>query len=90
MSLLPLPEAIYPNPDIAFTAAQLYASQHGYALSKHDKKPSRVVFICNRAGQYNSKGKDLNTHKSKQRQFTGLKKCGCLMKVEVRLDRVSN
>jgi hypothetical protein len=88
MSLLPPPEAIYPDPNTALTAVQLHAKQHGYALRTRDSKASRVIFACDRGGQYDSKGKDSNTHKSKQRQ-TGSKKCGCLMKVELRLDSMS-
>ena len=51
-------------------------------------RPTRVVFTCDRAGKYNSKGKDPNTHSSKQRKSTGSKKCGCLMRVELRLDKM--
>jgi hypothetical protein len=58
MSLLPPPEAIYPDPNTALTAVQLHAKQHGYAFKIHDKKASRVVFACDRGGQYDSKGKD--------------------------------
>jgi hypothetical protein len=73
-------EAIYPDPSTAFTAVQAYAKYQGYALIKLDKKPSRVVFACDRMGKYDSKGKDLSLHKSRQRKSTGSKKCGCLMR----------
>ena len=53
-------------------------------------RPTRRVFACDRAGKYDSKGKDPNTHSSKQRKNTGSKKCECLMKVELRLDKLSN
>jgi len=82
-------EAIYPDPSTAFTAVQAYAKYQGYALIKLDKKPSRVVFACDRMGKYDSKGKDLSLHKSRQRKSTGSKKCGCLMRVELRLDDLS-
>ena len=45
-------------------------------------RPDRRVFTCDCAGKYNSKGKDPNTHSSKQHK-TGSKKCECLMKVEL-------
>jgi hypothetical protein len=89
MSLLPPPKAIYSDPNTALTAVQLHAKQHGYTFKIHNKKASRVVFTCDRGGQYSSKGKDSKTHESRRRQ-TGSKKCGCLMKVELRLDRLSS
>jgi hypothetical protein len=46
MSLLPLPEAIYPDPNTALIAVQLHAKQQGYAFKIRDKKASRVVFTC--------------------------------------------
>jgi hypothetical protein len=89
MSLLPPPEAIYPDPNAALAAVQLHAKQHGYALNKRSSKATRVIFACDRGGQYDSKGKDLRMHDSKRRQ-SGSKKCGCLMKVELRLDSMSS
>jgi hypothetical protein len=90
MSLLPPPEAIYPDPTTAFTAIQAHARQHGYAFIKFNKKPSRLLFACDRAGNYDPRGKVSTVDKSKQRENTGLKKCGCLMRVELYLDRLSN
>ena len=89
MSLLPPPEAIYPDPEAAYTAIQLHAKGQGYAFKKREKKGSRIVFTCDRAGKYDPKGKDPAVHKSKQRMATGSKKCGCLMSVELRLDYLS-
>jgi hypothetical protein len=80
----------YPNPDIAFKAIQAHAKGAGYAFLKLDKKPFRAVFACDREGSYNFKTKaNWATHTSKQRNNTGSKKCGCLMKVELRLDKVT-
>jgi hypothetical protein len=90
MSLAAPPEAIYPDVDSAFTEIQEHAREHGYALFRYYRKPSRVVFACDRAGRYDSKGKDPSTHSSKQRKKTGSKKCKCPMKVELRLDKLSN
>jgi hypothetical protein len=90
MSLLPPPEAIYPDPATAFTAIQLHAKAHGYALIKHLQRPTRVVFTCDRAGKYRSASQYRATHESKQRKGTGIKKCECLMKVELRLDNLSS
>jgi hypothetical protein len=53
-------------------------------------KPSRILFARDRAGKHQSKGKDPAVHESKQRKRTGSKKCGCLMKVELRLDYLSS
>jgi hypothetical protein len=46
--------------------------------------------VCDRAGKYNSKGKDPNTYSSKQRQSTGSKKYDCLIRVELRQDKLSS
>jgi hypothetical protein len=89
MSLLPPPEAVYPDPNTALTAIQLHAKQHGYALNKRSSKDTRVIFACDRGGQYDSRGKDLRAHDSKRRQ-PGSKKCGCLMQVELRIDSMSS
>jgi hypothetical protein len=89
-ALTPPPVATYPDVDTAFTALQLHAKGHGYALVKVISRPSRVLYLCDRAGQYNPKGKELATDKTKQRIYTGSKKCSCLMKVDLRLDTLSN
>jgi hypothetical protein len=83
MPLLPPPEAIYPDPEAAFTAIQVHAKHQGYAFKKGLKKDSRLLFNCDHAGKYDPKGKDPAVHKSKQRTATGSKKCGCLMSVEL-------
>ena len=90
MSLTAPPEAVYPDVDTAFTAIQAHAKENGYAFCRYSRKASRVVFTCNCAGKYNLKGKDPNTHSSRQRQSTGTKKTGCLIKVVLRQDRVSS
>jgi hypothetical protein len=90
MSLLPPPEAIYPDPHTAQIAIQLHAKQHRYAFFRISSKPSRVLFAYDRGRKYDSRGKDLAVDKSKQRKRTSTKKCGCLMKVELRFDNVSS
>jgi hypothetical protein len=91
MSLLALPEALYPDPDTAFAAIQAHAMDAGYAFIKMDKKASRVVFACDRARRYNPLSKaSWATHASKQRNNTRSKKCQCLIRVELRLDKISN
>jgi hypothetical protein len=89
MSLIPPPEASYPDVDTAFTAIQAHAKRAGYAFLKLDKKPHRVLFSCDRAGKYRSIGKKATVHPSKQRKATSSKKCECLMRVELRQDKVS-
>jgi hypothetical protein len=84
MSLLPPPEAIYPDPATAFAAIQAHARQHGYAFFQRDKKLNKVVYTCDRAGQYDPKGKATHVDRSKKRNNTGSKKCGCLMRVLLR------
>ena len=89
MSLLPLPEAIYPDLEAVFTVIQLYTKGQGYAFKKREKRSNRVVFTCDRAGKYNPKGKDPAVYKSKQYKATGSKMCGYLMIVELWLDNLS-
>jgi hypothetical protein len=52
MSLAAPPKAIYPDIDSAFSEIQEHAKEHGYALFRSYKKPSRVVFACDRARKY--------------------------------------
>jgi hypothetical protein len=89
MSLIAPPEAIYDDVDSAFTEIQEHAKEHGYTFCVHQMRSTRRVFACDRAGKYNPRGKDPNTHSSKQRKRTGSKKCGCLMRVELRQEQLS-
>ncbi|CZS92385.1 uncharacterized protein RAG0_02809 [Rhynchosporium agropyri] len=43
-----------------------YAKAHGYAFAHQDTKPFRALFVCDRAGKYNPKGKSSNMHPSKR------------------------
>jgi hypothetical protein len=90
MSLITPPEAVYPDIDTAFTELQSHAEEYGYAFFRYSKKATRVYFVCDRARKYDSRGKDPDTHSTKQHKNTGSKKCGCLMKVVLRLDSLSN
>jgi len=84
MSLSAPPPAAYPDLATGFTAIQANAKQHGYALFREDAKPNRVVFVCDRAGKYDPKGKNSTIHTLKQRKNTASKKCDYLMKVVLR------
>jgi hypothetical protein len=88
MSLAPLPKAVYPDTATAITAIQEHAKAHGYAFFRRDKKDSRELWACDRAGKYNPKGKGA-AHLSKQRASTGSKKCECLMRIELKRDSIS-
>jgi hypothetical protein len=81
MSLTAPPEAVYPDIDTGFAAIQAHARVNGYAFYRYNRRPTRVVYLCDRASKYDSKGKNSNTHESKQRKNTGSKKCECLIKV---------
>jgi hypothetical protein len=82
----PPPEAVYTDLDTAVAAIQGHAKLHGYALCKRDSKAKRVVYTCDRFGRVQSKGKNPNTHATKRRQGSGSKKCGCEMKLVLKLD----
>jgi hypothetical protein len=86
MSLAPPPESLYTSHYLAFQAIQPHAKHHGYAVYKAYLKTSRLLIACDRAGQYDARGKDPEVHESRQRKAIGTKKCGCLMRVEVRQD----
>ena len=90
MPLTAPPEDIYPDVDTAFESIQAHAKGEGYAFRRHQTKPTRRVFVCDRAGKYDPRGKGPNTYPLKQRSNSGTKKCGCLMQVELRLDKLSN
>jgi hypothetical protein len=90
MSLAPPPSRTYPDIIAGFTALQAHAKLHGYALFRQDKRPTAIVYRCDRAGRYDPKGKNPNLDSSKQRKATGSKKCGCLMKVILQLDQTSS
>ena len=80
------PAANYPDIITGFAALQAHAKANGYAFFCRSKRPKRVLYDCDRAGKYDSKGKDSNTHKSKERTRTGSKKCDCKMRVALQLD----
>jgi hypothetical protein len=90
MSLIAPPEAVYPDADTATASIQAHAKDHGYAFCIYNARPHRLVLTCDRAGKYNSKGKDPNTHSTKQRKNTSSKKCRCLIKVALCLDKISD
>ena len=83
------PEAVYPDITTAFTTIQAHARAHGYAFVRRNKKPKSIIYTYDRAGKYDPKGKDPNTHESKQRTKTGTKKCDCRMRVSLSLDDIS-
>jgi hypothetical protein len=90
MPLTAPPEDIYSDVDTAFASIQAHAKEQGYAFTRLTSKPKRRVFACDRAGRYDPRGKGLNTHKSKQRNNTGSKKSDCLIRVDLRLNSLTN
>ncbi|RFU26385.1 hypothetical protein B7463_g9951, partial [Scytalidium lignicola] len=60
------PEAIYTDTNILFAVIQAHASKNGYAFRIRSSTPIHVVYYCDRAGNYDSKGKNLTVHPSKQ------------------------
>jgi hypothetical protein len=49
-----------------------------------ESKPNRKLYVCDRAGQYDSKGKQPYMDLTKQRSSTSPKKCGCKMRVQLK------
>ncbi|RKF64652.1 hypothetical protein GcC1_130013, partial [Golovinomyces cichoracearum] len=62
----PPPAAIYP--DIT------HAKDNGYAFIARDRKPTRVLYLCDRAGKYDNKGKKAGVNESNRRRQTSSKK----------------
>ena len=75
------PEALYPTKDALFAAIQAYRRNNGYVIRVRSGKPNRILYDCDHAGTYDSKGKNPAIHSSRQRNSTGSKKCGCKMRV---------
>jgi hypothetical protein len=85
----PPPETVYTNIDTAITAIQRHAKDKGYAFSRRDKQPNRVIYVCDRAGKYDSRGKKEHVNESNRRKQTGSKKTDCKMKVALVRDKIS-
>ena len=74
------PEAIYTDIPTLVAAIQAHASSNGYAFCTRSTQPHRILYTCDREGQYNPKGKTPSVHPTKRRKNTGSKKCGCMMR----------
>ena len=86
----PLPsEAIYTDISTAVAAIQGHAKCNGYALCKHDSRPSRVVYVCDQYGKPQAKPKNPDIRKSKIRGGSRSKKCNCRMKAVLKRDAIS-
>jgi hypothetical protein len=86
----PAPAAAnYPDLPTTIAALQAHAKANGYALVQRDARPRRALFVCDRAGKYNPKGKKTDVHPSRKRKNTGSKKCGCMMRVSLIQDLLS-
>ena len=48
----------------------------------------RVLFVCDRAGKYDSRGKQKDIHSSRRRQNTSSKRCDCPIRVTLVKDKV--
>ena len=83
----PPPEAIYTDLETAATAIQAHAKQNGYALFKRNSRPKRVVYVCDRFRK--GQATKSSTYTSKRRLRSGSKKCGCNMRVDLKLDSIS-
>ncbi|RFU34331.1 hypothetical protein B7463_g2029, partial [Scytalidium lignicola] len=75
------PEALYTDLPTLFASIQAFARKNGYAFFIRRKLPKRVVYMCDRSGNYQSKGKKDSVHFSKQRK-SATKKCNCKMRVD--------
>ncbi|CZS93442.1 uncharacterized protein RCO7_10543 [Rhynchosporium graminicola] len=83
------PVAIYSDIQTGFTAIQAHARAYSYTLRQRDIRLFRALFICDRAGKYDPKGKQSDVDASKRRKNTRSKKCDCQMRVTLIKDRAS-
>ncbi|CZT53443.1 uncharacterized protein RSE6_15012 [Rhynchosporium secalis] len=81
--------AIYSDITTGFATCQAHAKANRYAFKRQDRTQFRIVFTCDRAGKYNSRGKKPDIHQSKRRKNTGSKKCDYHMRVSLLKDRDS-
>jgi hypothetical protein len=80
--------AFYKDPATCLAAIQGHACTNRYAIIITSRKPNRIVYQCDRSGHYNLKGKNPNTHESKQRSNTASKKCNCPFKLALKLTNI--
>ena len=77
-------KATYTSPEACFTLIQAHARVNGYAFRVQESKPNRKLYVCDRAGQYDPKGKKPYMDLTKQRSGTSTKKCGYKMRVQLK------
>ena len=75
------PEAIYTIKDALFAAIQAHGRENRYAIKIRSTQKNRILYDCDRAGTYDSKGKNSAIHSSRQHNNTASKKCGCKIRV---------
>jgi hypothetical protein len=76
------PAVIYKDHHTIFTALQAHARAHGFAIvlkymRPNKANPTTIVWTCDKAGTYNSKGKDPQLDPTRRRQNTASKKTSC-------------
>ena len=84
------PEAIYSTKEALLSAIQAHSRDNGYAIKIRSTQKNRILYDCDRAGIYDSKGKNPAIHSSRQRNNTGSKKCGCKMRVARVYDNIGS
>ena len=80
-----LPEAYFTDLTLLYMSIQAFTRENGYAFTVRDKQANRVVYMCDRGGSYQSKGKKPEVHPSKQRNGI-IKKCNYKIKVTAKRD----
>jgi hypothetical protein len=58
-------EALYENLKAAKDALQVHAAQNGYSITVQSSSECRVFYMCSKGSNYDGKGKDPATYKSK-------------------------
>ena len=82
-------EATYADLSTTIAAIQEHTKGNRYTLFKHDTKPSRIIFSCDRYRKPQARPKNTDIHESKRRTGSRSKKYNYQMKVALKLDKVT-
>jgi hypothetical protein len=85
----PIPELSYPTLPLARQALTDHGNANFYRVSIRDTQPrkdnpQRIVYVCDRSGKYDKRGKKTDVPGVKPRPNTSSRKCGCEFKVIIK------
>ena len=84
----PPSKAVYTNINTAVTTIQGHVQRNGYALSKRDSIPQRIIYVCDRFGNPRVNKNIPTVYESKKRSGSASKKCGYTIKLVLKQDLI--